>query len=72
MTTSKTIAGLTGPILVAIAAGMLLNIGSFPTLAEQVFPRPSAHFRVRHPLVRRWACHRARSQSLDERMTGGL
>jgi hypothetical protein len=27
MTTSKTIAGLIGPTLVAIAAGMLLNIG---------------------------------------------
>src|SRR5436190_20376502 len=36
MTTSKTIAGLIGPTLVAIAAGMLLNIGSFPELAEQV------------------------------------
>jgi len=29
MTTSKTIAGLIGPTLVAIAASMLLNIGSF-------------------------------------------
>ena len=38
MTTSKTIAGLIGPTLVAIAAGMLLNIGLFPTLAEQVSP----------------------------------
>jgi cytochrome bd-type quinol oxidase subunit 2 len=36
MTTSKTIASLIGPTLVAIAAGMLLNIGSFPALAEQV------------------------------------
>jgi hypothetical protein len=36
MTTSKTIAGLIGPTLVALAAGMLLNIGSFPALAEQV------------------------------------
>jgi hypothetical protein len=35
MTTSKTIAGLIGPTLVAIASGMLLNIGSFPALAEQ-------------------------------------
>ena len=32
MTTSKTIAGLIGPTLVAIAASMLLNIGSFPAL----------------------------------------
>jgi hypothetical protein len=36
MTTSKTIAGLIGPTLVALASGMLLNIGSFPALAEQV------------------------------------
>ncbi|MGY4284834.1 hypothetical protein ACVWXO_004054 [Bradyrhizobium sp. LM2.7] len=70
MTTSKTIAGLIGPTLVAIAAGMLLNIGSFPELAEQVFPRPRAHLRVRCPLVRRRTCHCARSQSLDEGMAG--
>ena len=70
MATSKTIASLIGPTLVAIAAGMLLNIGSFPELAEQVFPRPRAHLRVRHPLVRRRTCHCARSQSLDEGMAG--
>jgi hypothetical protein len=44
MTTSKTIAGLIGPTLVAIAAGMLLNIGSFPTLAEQVSRDPALIF----------------------------
>ena len=69
MTISKTIAGLISPTLVAIAAGMLLNIGSFPALAKQV-PRPRAHLRVWYPLVHRWACHCARSQSLDERMAG--
>jgi hypothetical protein len=36
MTTSKTIAGLMGPTLVAIAAAMVLNFASFPELAEQV------------------------------------
>jgi hypothetical protein len=36
MTTSKAIAGLIGPTLVAMAVGMLLNIGSIPALAEQV------------------------------------
>jgi len=41
MTTSTTIAGLIGPTLVAIAAGMLLNIGSFPALAEQVSRDPA-------------------------------
>src|SRR5260370_2755919 len=44
MTTSKTIAGLIGPMLVAIAAGMLLNIGSFPKLAEQVSRDPALIF----------------------------
>jgi cytochrome bd-type quinol oxidase subunit 2 len=44
MTTSKTIAGLIGPTLVAIAAGMLLNIGSLPTLAEQVSRDPALIF----------------------------
>ena len=34
MNTSKTIAGLIGPTLVAMAASMLLNVGSFPALAE--------------------------------------
>jgi hypothetical protein len=44
MTTSKTIAGLIGPTLVAIAAGMLLNIDSFPALAEQVSRDPALIF----------------------------
>src|SRR5260370_27509080 len=44
MTTSKTIAGLIGPTLVAIAAGMLLNFGSFPTLAELVSRDPALIF----------------------------
>ena len=41
MATSKTIAGLIGPTLVAIAAGMLLNLGSFPAIAEQVSRDPA-------------------------------
>ena len=44
MTTSKTIAGLIGPTLVAIAAGMLLNLSSFPALAEQVSRDPALIF----------------------------
>ena len=44
MTNSKTIAGLIGPTLVAIAAGMLLNIGSFRTLAELVSRDPALIF----------------------------
>jgi hypothetical protein len=33
MRTSKTIAGLIGPTLVAIAVAVVLNLGSFPALA---------------------------------------
>ncbi len=44
MKTSKTIAGLIGPTLVIIAASMLLNIGSFPALAEQVSRDPALIF----------------------------
>ena len=40
MNTSKTIAGLIGLTLVAMAASMLLNVGSFPALAKQVFHDP--------------------------------
>jgi hypothetical protein len=34
--TSKTIAGLIGPTLVTIAVAAVLNLGSFPALAQQV------------------------------------
>lgn len=36
MTTSRTIAGLMGPTLAAMAAGVLLNLDSFPAMAEQI------------------------------------
>ena len=41
MAMSKAIAGLIGPTLVAIATGMLLNLGSFPAIAEQVSRDPA-------------------------------
>ena len=41
MTASKRIAGLIGPTLVAMAAAMLLNLGSFPALAEQISRDPA-------------------------------
>jgi hypothetical protein len=44
MQTSKTIAGLIGPTLVAIAAAMLLNLGSVPAMAEQVSREPALIF----------------------------
>jgi hypothetical protein len=44
ITTSKTIASLMGPTLVAIAAAMLLNFASFPELVEQISRDPSVIF----------------------------
>ena len=44
MRTSKTIAGLIGPTLVAVATAVLLNLGSFPALAEQVSRDPALIF----------------------------
>jgi len=44
MTSSKTIAGLIGPTLAAIALGMLFNLASFPALAEQVSREPALIF----------------------------
>jgi hypothetical protein len=44
MTTSKTIAGLIGPTLAAIALGMWFNLASFPALAEQVSREPALIF----------------------------
>jgi hypothetical protein len=44
MTTSKMIAGLIGPTLVAIAAAMLINFASFPALAEQISRDPALIF----------------------------
>jgi hypothetical protein len=44
MKTSKTIAGLMGPTLVAIVAAVLLNFGSFPASAEQVARDPALIF----------------------------
>ncbi len=41
MTTSKTISGLVGPTLVAVAASLLLNFGSLPALMEQASRDPA-------------------------------
>jgi hypothetical protein len=40
MTTSKAIAGLLGPTLVAAAVAMLLNLGPLPALTEEVSREP--------------------------------
>ena len=44
MTTSKMIAGLIGPTLVAIGGAMLINFGSFPALAERISRNPALIF----------------------------
>jgi hypothetical protein len=41
MATSRTIAGLVGPTLVALAAATVLNVGSFPALVEGVSRDPA-------------------------------
>lgn len=44
MRTSKTIAGLIGPTVVAVAVAVVLNLGSFHALAEQVSRDPALIF----------------------------
>jgi hypothetical protein len=41
MATSRTIAGLVGPTLVALAAATVVNLGSFPALVEGVSRDPA-------------------------------
>jgi hypothetical protein len=44
MEASKTIAGLIGPTLTAVAAAILINVGSFPAVAQQVSRDPALIF----------------------------
>lgn len=44
MTTSKMIAGLIGPTLVAIAIALVINFGAMPVLAEQISRDPGLIF----------------------------
>jgi len=50
MTTSKSIAGLIGPTLVAGAVAVLLNLGTWPALVEQGFRDPPLVFVSGFPL----------------------
>lgn len=50
LTTSKTIAGLMGPTLVAGAAAVLLNLSAWPALAERAFRDPALIFESGFPL----------------------
>src|ERR1700732_707773 len=44
MTTSKNIAALIGPTLIAIALAMLFNLGAFPAMIDQVSRDPALIF----------------------------
>jgi len=50
LTTSKFIAGLVGPTLVAGAVAVLLNLGAWPALIEQGFHDPALIFESGFPL----------------------
>jgi len=50
MTSSKSIAGLIGPTLVAGAVAVLLNLGTWPALVEQGFRDPALIFVSGFPL----------------------
>jgi len=50
MTTSKSIAGLIGPTLMAGAVAVLLNLGIWPDLVEQGFRNPALIFVSGFPL----------------------
>jgi hypothetical protein len=50
MTTSKSIAGLIGPTLVAGALAVLVNLGAWPALIEQGFGNPALIFVSGFPL----------------------
>src|SRR5262245_29253956 len=44
MSTSKTIAGLAGPTLVALAVALLVNLGTFPAMIAEVAREPALIF----------------------------
>jgi hypothetical protein len=50
MTTSRMLAGLIGPTLVAGAAAVLLNLGAWPLLVERGFRDPPLVFESGFPL----------------------
>ena len=47
MANSKTIAGLIGPTLIALAAALLINLGSISALAESVSHDPGTSVKAR-------------------------
>ena len=67
MEISKTIAGLMGPTLVALAAALFANIDSISALVEPVSHDP-ASVGLGSAVVCGGARHRARAQSLGRRL----
>ena len=50
MTTSKTIAALLGPTLIASAASIFINLNMWPALVDQAFHNPALVFVTGYPL----------------------
>jgi hypothetical protein len=50
MTTSKTIAALLGPTLIAIAASIFINLNVWPAVVDQAFHNPALVFVTGYPL----------------------
>jgi len=50
MTTSKTIAALLGPTLIAGAASVFINLNAWPALVDQAFHNPALVFMTGFPL----------------------
>src|SRR5262245_14777140 len=70
MANSKTIAALIGPSLIAIAAALLINLGSMSALVEAVSHDPALVLVSGVLILRRRARGRARAQSLGRRLGG--
>ena len=71
MATSKTIAALIGPTLIASAASIFFNLEAWPAMRERGFDDPALIFVTGYPYIRCGTCDRVFSQSMDGRLAGG-
>jgi hypothetical protein len=67
MATTKMIAGLMGPTLLAIGIAMLVNARHFPEMAKQIGNDPGLIF-VSGILLLGWLGNRARAQRMERRL----